>query len=467
MARSSGRTGPGLEDFARTVFDHAPTGFRYRISPTFSLELTKGALQTAVSMPWYVGSGATARSYLLAQEGYLYESPVAYYTAARKWDLAPGYQTYAYPLLTRAAQPGCLNCHASFLKPVAGTQNRFATPPWGEPGIACERCHGPGERHIAAPSKANIVNPAGLAPARRDSICAQCHLPGEVRVFRRNADWATYQPGGRLSDAMTVFVEWRGPPGLRVTGHMEKLAQSACKRASGDKLWCGTCHNPHEVPSAAKIRTQCLTCHKPADCPSKQQDCLGCHMPKSEVVDAQHVVYTDHSIPRRPRPAVKPVARKDAQLAPFGGAPTTPRDLALAYAIAGSARALSGLQEAARRSPDDTEVLLYLAERYRNEGKPDLAIPLFERAGSELTALVGLGAIRFDRGEYAGAIRLWEAALAKNAGLVLVRTNLAMAYWKTGNLPAAEKHLAKAVALSPGLAAPAELLEKLRGQRKR
>jgi tetratricopeptide (TPR) repeat protein len=62
---------------------------------------------------------------------------------------------------------------------------------------------------------------------------------------------------------------------------------------------------------------------------------------------------------------------------------------------------------------------------------------------------VGLGAIRFDRGEFAEAIRLWEAALAKNAGLVLVRTNLAMAYWKTGNLEAAEKHLVKAVALSP------------------
>jgi tetratricopeptide (TPR) repeat protein len=165
--------------------------------------------------------------------------------------------------------------------------------------------------------------------------------------------------------------------------------------------------------------------------------------------------------------AVKPVARKDAELVPFGGGPFTPRDLALAYAIAGSPRALQGLQAAARQSPDDTEVLLYLAERYRNDGKPDLAIPLFERAGSELTALVGLGAIRMERGEYAEAIRLWESALAKNAGLVLVRTNLAIAYWKTGNLEAAEKHLVKAVALSPGLAAPAELLEKVRGQRKR
>ena len=302
----------------------------------------------------------------------------------------------------------------------------------------------------------------------RDSICAQCHLSGEVRVFRPGADWDSFRPGGRLSDAITVFVQAGAPPGMTVTGHVEKLAQSACKRAAGDKLWCGTCHNPHEVQSAARIREKCLACHGASACPARQDNCIGCHMPKIPVVDAQHVVYTDHSIPRRPRLAAGPTARQDAGLVPFGGGSAAPRDLALACAIAGSRRpgALALLEDAARNSPDDTEVLLDLAERYRNEGKADQAIPLFERAGAALTALAGLGAIRFERGEYAGAIRLWEDALAKNAGLVLARTNLALAYWKTGDLQAAEKHLVKAVALGPGLAAPADLLEKLR-RRKR
>jgi hypothetical protein len=187
---------------------------------------------------------------------------------------------------------------------------------------------------------------------------------------------------------MTVFVEWRRPPGLRVTSHVEKLAESTCKRVSRDKLWCGTCHNPHEVPNAARIRARCLNCHDTAACPSKQDDCIGCHMPKNPVVDAQHVVYTDHSIPR-PRAPAASVARQDAELVPFGGGPVAPRDQ---------------------------------------------AIPLFERAGAELTALVGLGAIRFERAEYVEE---------------LVRTNLALAYWKTGDPPAAEKHLVKAVELSP------------------
>jgi len=47
--------------------------------------------------------------------------------------------------------PGCLSCHASFLKVVAGTQNRFASPPFGEGGVACERCHGPGDARVADP----------------------------------------------------------------------------------------------------------------------------------------------------------------------------------------------------------------------------------------------------------------------------------------------------------------------------
>ena len=78
--------------------------------------------------------------------------------------------------------------------------------------------------------------------------------------------------------------------------------------------------------------------------------------------------------------------------------------------------------------PKDAEVLLYLAEIYRNSGQAGRAIPLYERTmrldPDQLTASVGLGAIRMERAEYADAIRLWEDALAKNAGLVMVRTNL-------------------------------------------
>ena len=497
MATSSGPAGKGLirETFDHAAFTHTPTGFRYRVYPNrdalaFEFTSKDGALHGSKRLPYFVGSGATARSYLMIDDGYAYVAPVTFYTRTKAWDLTPGYDHYAYPYMTRPVVPGCLTCHASFLSTVPQAQNRFATPPFGENGIACERCHGDGAAHIAKMKAGRteggpaIVNPAKLAPDRRDSICAQCHLSGETRVPRPGADWRSFGPGGLLSDVTTVFVKSGGSPGITVTGHVEKLAQSACQRASGGRLWCGTCHDPHVLPKpaqrAAWFREKCLGCHKPGDCretPSArlkaQDDCTACHMPKATTVDAQHVVQTDHSIPLRPRPGT-PAPRPDADLVVFGGVPASNRDIAIAYAIVGprehntlyQSRAQTLLQKAERESPEDVEVLLYLAEIYRNGDQPDLAIPLFQRAirlsPEQVTASVGLGGIMMERGQYAEAIRLWEDALAKNAGLELVRVNLAMAYWRTGDLPSAERHLVKAVDLSPGFAPAADLLRRLR-----
>ncbi len=129
-------------------------------------------------------------------------------------------------------------------------------------------------------------------------------------------------------------------------------------------------------------------------------------------------------------------------------------------------RALALLEQAQRDAPEDTEVLLYLAELYRTGEQKDRAIPLYERAiaqdPSQLTASVGLGGIRMERGQYREAIRLWQDALAKNAGLPLVRMNLAMAEWRIGDLRSAESNLEKVVDGNPGLAAAAELLQRLR-----
>jgi hypothetical protein len=182
MAMSSG---PARESVAG-AFPHAASGFRYRVRRNgFEFEKADGALHGAKEFAWFVGSGATARSYLLADDGWLFQAPVAWYAARQTWGLAPAYETYAYPYLTRPVMPACLTCHSSFLDPVEGTQNRFRNPPFREGGVACERCHGPGDAHVSGGA---IVNPAKLAPANRDSICAQCHLSGSVRVIARAKD---------------------------------------------------------------------------------------------------------------------------------------------------------------------------------------------------------------------------------------------------------------------------------------
>ena len=486
MAQSSGRVAPqtAIEGFDRALFTHRASGFRYRVSKRsggalsvgFEQPAAAGGLHAEKAMPYYVGSGAAARSYLLESDGFLFVSPVAWYSgSSAHWGLGPAYSGYGYPFLTRPALPGCLTCHASFLSPIAGTQNRFADPPFAEGGVACERCHGPGEAHIAAAGKSKMVNPAQLSPDRRDSICAQCHLSGEMRVMRPGKDWQSYHPGDRLSDSLTVFVD--RAPRRTVTSHVENLAQSACQRASGDKLWCGSCHDAHSVPAPAAratyFRSKCLGCH--AQKPGYRahgDDCVSCHMPKGSVADAEHVVFADHSIPRRPRPPIERASSSPFELAAFGPAPATRRDTALAYAMASTRQ--PSVRETARElleavvstSPDDAEVLLYLAEIYRNSGLDDRALPLYERASvldpSQLTASTGMGAIYFQRGDLSNAVRHWQAALAKNPGLVLVATNLAMAQWRQGDRPAAEATLRRVLDLSPGFKPAADLLKQVR-----
>ncbi len=194
-------------------------------------------------------------------------------------------------------------------------------------------------------------------------------------------------------------------------------------------------------------------------------------MPRNPVADAQHVVFTDHSIPRRRRSRPAPAA--DSDLVAFGGFTAPPRDIALAHAIAASReggaarrpRAIALLQESLAKFPDDIEALLYVADFHRDAGRFTEAAPLYERAlrldSSRVAGLVGLGGVRMERGDDAGAVRLWEDALARNSGLLLVRTNLAMAYSCLGDNARAIAHLERALAMNPGFPAAAELLGSL------
>ena len=496
MARSARELDPKNppESFTRASFDHAGSSYRYQVAIarnqySVSFESARTGIHFTKPLAYAIGSGAKALSYLIADSGFLYESPVAYYTAEGKWGLAPGYDQYSYPYLTRPIVPGCLSCHSSFVRLEPATLNRYASPPFREGGIACERCHGDGARHVAHMQSANpggppeIVNPSKLAPAARDSICAQCHLTGDVRVARAGKDIGDYQPGGRLADFQTIFVRAAKPGGMTVTGHMENLAASACKRGAGERLWCGSCHDPHTVPApaetAAWYRGKCQACHATRPCTETaaarskaHDDCISCHMPKNPAVDAQHVVYTDHSIPRRPRGKSRPLPATDAEFVPFDGAPAAPRDLALAHAQAAVGktagpdrqRAIALLESVAGESRDP-EVLVSLAEIYRNDGKNTLARPLYQRTlaidPQNATAMVGLGGVLMEAGDPAGAIPLWTRALSKNAGLELVRLNLALALWQTGDHDAALRNLETALEINPAFAPARDLLRKL------
>jgi hypothetical protein len=204
MAQSSGKVGTEdpKETFDSAEFRDAHGAFSYKVAPDYRFEFTQqGASQPIAgvrALAYFIGSGSAARTFLiddLKMGGgrFLFESPVTYYRQSASWKASPGFEDLDYPYLSRPIAPGCLQCHASNIQATAGTLNGYATPPFLENGVSCERCHGAGSDHIASYSArrttsvrqgVKMLNPAKLAPAARDSICAQCHLSAEVRVSK-------------------------------------------------------------------------------------------------------------------------------------------------------------------------------------------------------------------------------------------------------------------------------------------
>ena len=511
MAQSSGKVGTQeKETFDHAEFRDARGAFAYRVRPDYRFEFTQQGVSQPIAgvraLAYFIGSGAAARTFLIEvleksdlemrDGGFLFESPVTYYRQSASWKASPGFEDRDYPYLTRPVVPGCLQCHTSGIQASAGTLNGYRTPPFLENGVACERCHGPGSDHIASHSVqrntpvqqgAKMVNPAKLPPAARDSICAQCHLSGEVRVAKQGKEDRALTPGGLLADDLTVFVRAGSPSALRVTSHVENLAQSACKRASGDKLWCGTCHDPHTTPEpsekAAYFRSKCLSCHQTKDChaavESRQangDNCTQCHMPRGPANDIQHVVFTDHSI--RPKPsssgaAPAPASDSATELKPYPSYTATTRDRALAYAVvalrdhntADRERAFPLLKQAAEQGTADAQALAYLAEFYRDAKDDAHALPIYQQVWrmdkSQYAVAAALGAYAMQRRDYDEAIRYWDQALAISPALVLVRLNLATALVRTGQAGRARTVLQKALEYQPTFQEARDMLDRL------
>jgi hypothetical protein len=230
---------------------------------------------------------------------------------------------------------------------------------------------------------------------------------------------------------------------FQVNSHVEKLAQSGCRRAAGERLWCGTCHDPHSVPPASEragwFRAKCLSCHEEEEC-GRGFDCAGCHMPKSTAADAGHGVFTDHSIPRVPGRA-RSQAAASWTLRGFSAADAGDRELGLAYAELGVRTGNRRQQVEAIRlltaAPPDAEVEVRLADLEERAGNPARAVTLYQAAlrqdPSAVVALVNLGRLYGANGLLEQAIVLWREALKRNPCLAEAGVNLEIALRAKGD----------------------------------
>jgi hypothetical protein len=414
-----------------------------------------------------LGSGARGHSYLSDRDGYLFLSPMSWYSQKEIWDLQPGNEQ---ALRTgRPVVPECLFCHANRAEPVPGSVNRYAEPVFRGHAIGCQRCHGPGELHVVDPAGTgpdpSIVNPRRLEPSLRNAVCEQCHLVGVGRVVRRGRGLYDFRPGMPLGLFWAVFVR---PPeardGAHVVDHVGQMYQSRCFRDSAGpaQLGCTSCHDPHRaVPAAERetyYRARCLTCHQEHGCglaraerlrQSPSDSCIACHMPRYRASDIPHTAATDHRIPRRSANSA------DDQAGPVGGdgllpvpfyrpsprdEPEAERDLGMATVssvLAGNpayarsvGRVLPGLGAAVRRDPDDLPAGEAYGYALALENRQAESLAAFEavlaRDGGRELALAGAASMAEAGGRTEAARGYWRRAVAANPWMPGYRRRVAL-----------------------------------------
>jgi len=239
------------------------------------------------------GQGRAGQTYVFRHNGLLYESRVSYYQETKGLDFTILHPRsvpesleagLGRPMTTEAAQ-GCFACHSTGA--VRGGQLQLDHV---MPGISCEACHGPGEKHSAA-VKARSRNLQIFDPAKMEAdeltqeFCGACHVSFEKALLMPNQGGSNnlrYQPY-RIQNSR---------------GH------------SGDpRISCVACHDPHDKLAVEQgfYDAKCLACHLAAAgekstrlrsapaCPVSRQECSNCHMPKVELPGADGK-FTDHWI---------------------------------------------------------------------------------------------------------------------------------------------------------------------------
>jgi len=490
MARASG---PALEALIPGEFLHQPSGVRYRIyeendKAWLSFERDGAdALKGTRELLYFIGSGHRGRTYLFSEDGFTFESPVNWYAQAKSWDMTPAYRSATQIPLNLPTAVSCLYCHTSaFHPPSPGTENKYAEPLFAHNGITCERCHGDSRAH--ASNGAELLKLATLPAAKRDAICMQCHLEGNAAIEQIGKHLYDFKPGediGQFVHYLVLIGDRNNNP--RAVSQFEALAESVCKRKSGDALHCTTCHDPHSSPRPedriAYYRSRCLNCHGEKfgkTHHTQTRDCTSCHMPRVVSSDVAHTQATDHRILRQPGADLAsglPSEKSQAKLVrfPAEAGPATKRDLVLGWLALSEAgnRDAEGeeskiLPEALKEYPHDSAILSAYAYHELRLNQVQHAKELYEGALASdplnTDAAVNLGVIEAQSGSVEKARVLWQGAFERVPWRSSVGMNLARLSCNLAQRQDAQAYLRRVLQFSPDLADARKMLRHLETQ---
>ncbi len=322
-----------VEDFTeRNEFHDERSGLRYRMTARDGAYWMHQSLRDANGreslvderrIDWVIGSNHHSRSYVTIEDGAWYQMPVCWYPEPEMWDLCPGYEK-KNQAFRRKISASCVYCHNGRMVALSAEENRYEAPV--PHGIGCERCHGPGELHVArwergdeAPTGTpdpTIFNPRRLPAPERSEVCYQCHLgdsEATERANRYDRKREAFRPGRPATEAF-VAIHYVVPSehGFGLSAQADRLMRSACFVRSRGAIDCLTCHDPHVTVYRADrpddfFNSKCARCHASDACAapaaaragtSPVDDCVACHMRKAEAQDQAHASFTDHWIRR-------------------------------------------------------------------------------------------------------------------------------------------------------------------------
>jgi hypothetical protein len=264
--------------------------------------------------------------------------PFAYHIAERQWIpfdslmLSPPLETYRQA----TAEGGewnkrCIRCHATQFEPRLFEEGGIDSQ-GVELGIACEACHGPGERHVKANASPlrryalhfsgardeTIVQPGELDHRRSADVCGQCHsaevLPDREGIRRWSREGTAFRPGQVLGETRQIKIDdgpqtlhddistafWSdGMPRVNSREYNGLLRSPCFQRGELDCLSCHEMHAERVTPSwlddqlAAGMRGSgaCTQCHPDLETDTARSAhshhapdsagsaCMNCHMP--------------------------------------------------------------------------------------------------------------------------------------------------------------------------------------------
>ena len=249
------------------------------------------------------GQGKAGQTYVFKHDGSFYESRLSYYIDIAGLDYTIGYAREAPPTIVEAAgraisadeAQNCFSCHST-----GAVRNNLLNLDHLRPGVGCEACHGPGEKHVLEmksqkPDSTFILNPAKLDTDEfAQEFCGACH---------RSVEDVSRMPqlGGGINNVRFQPYRLFNSPGHNPTD--DRLRCSTCHEVHKDlkhdsayyDARCFACHQSGKAASGASIDTVATSGQTAKACPKASKDCVSCHMPQFEI-PGSHFRFTDHRI---------------------------------------------------------------------------------------------------------------------------------------------------------------------------